>query len=448
MKKMTLLNSIKSYAAALFLITGLSSTAFAQDTASGSASEDTANFSGTLQMLGVAEYLKDDYRSDTRLYLFQKQARLGLDGTQGGIDYAFLLQFGGEESPKNQAGNVNNAVLSLLDAYIDIPIVSSDLFGIRIGQFKVPFSREQLANEDYLQYADKSINTLGFNLGRDVGFALHSKIGNVEGAAGIFTGGGIDIPQRYLPQELNIPMTVVRLGYNTLDKNIFSVKEFDPKKKGSGVAVYVSGMYEEDSLIGHSSVINSKQNDVSLFYNPKWNPFLSQKNAEGFLETGKLMQGEADAAFQADTGRLIITGGVEANYGKYENTFGKLSMYGGAAQVGFYIAPVQLALRYAVLYPSKEFGYYDSATTTTYELGQIDKKIQEINPALNIFVNDHLSISMDLQIWLDVPVATEGGLGAYNLMTMPGQASVAKGATNDIDRQNAGTARMKVQYIF
>jgi len=397
---------------------------------------------GTIQMLGVAEHLKDDYRSDNRVYLFQKQARLNVSGTEESIDYYFLLQFGGEEVPKGRNGNVGNTVMSLLEAYVDIPLVSRNL-GVRVGQFKAPFSREMLSDTDSLQFADYSINALGFNVGRDVGVALHGALGGFEAAAGVFTGGGINVPQRYLPQELNVPMSVVRMGFNTMDKNVLTVEQFNPSTSRQGFAVYVSGMYQEDSRIGHSSVMSSKQNDVSLFYNTNWNPYLRAVTASQ-VEIGTLMQLEADAAFLLDFGRVKLNGAVEANYGKYKNDLGSLTMRGGAAHGGIFIAPVLMSLRYAVLYPDENFGYFKSPTTYPI-VGKAP--IHEITPSMTFFFGRHVKLTMDLQIWIGVPVAMEPNLGAYNLMTMPDQAKWAA-STDAVKRQNAATGRMNFQFTF
>lgn len=450
MRSINILTTVRIWMIVVSFVIGASGLAFAEgDTAvasdqpkAGTITLTLPKVGGTIQMLGVAEHLKDDYRSDNRIYLFQKEARLNVSGTQDSIDYYFQLQFGGEEVPKGRNGNVGNTVMSLLDAYVDIPLMSKYL-GLRVGQFKVPFSREMISDTDYLQFADYSINAQGFNVGRDVGLAFHSAVKNFEAAFGVFTGGGINIPQRYLPQELNIPMTVARVGYNTLDKNILTVEQFNPRTSHSGVALYVSGMYEEDSRIGHSSVLAAKQNDVSLFYNTNWNPYLRAVTASQ-VEMGKLMQFEADIAFQVELGRVKINGAAEANYGKYENSLGSLEMKGGEVQGGIYLAPVQLSLRYAVLFPDSNFGYFK--TPTIYPI--VSKTpIHEINPGMNIFFGDHVKLTMDMQIWIGVPVATEVDLGAYNLMTMPDQSKLAV-TSGAVERQNAITGRMNFQFMF
>ena len=119
-------------------------------------------------------------------------------------------------------------------------------------------------------------------------------------------------------------------------------------------------------------------------------------------------------------------------------------MKGGEVQGGIYLAPVQLSLRYAVLYPDANFGYYKSPTV--YPI--VSKApIHELNPSMTIFIGSHVKLLMDLQIWVNVPVAMETDLGAYNLMSMPDQTGtgVTKGF---IERQNAASGRMNFQFVF
>jgi phosphate-selective porin OprO/OprP len=139
---------------------------------------DTFNVDGRFQLLGTLEHLDDPYNDSDRLYLFLKQARLNFNGQVKQCEYALQLMFGGEEVPER------NSVMSLLDAYVDVPI-SEDAFRVKIGQFKVPYSRERLFDSGDFLHVDRSINNAYFNLGRDVGVAAHGSAGQLTGAAGI-----------------------------------------------------------------------------------------------------------------------------------------------------------------------------------------------------------------------------------------------------------------------
>ncbi len=61
----------------------------------------------------------------------------------------------------------------------------------RVGQYKVPFNREQLTSSSALQFVDRSIVDRNFAFGRDVGFGLHGKIQKMFFyELGVFQGEG------------------------------------------------------------------------------------------------------------------------------------------------------------------------------------------------------------------------------------------------------------------
>ena len=61
----------------------------------------------------------------------------------------------------------------------------------RIGQFKVPFNREELNSSAYLQLVERSVVNKEFAFGRDIGAALYGVIGNyLTYGAGVFNGDG------------------------------------------------------------------------------------------------------------------------------------------------------------------------------------------------------------------------------------------------------------------
>ncbi len=427
---------------ALFITAGMGSMAFAQETIT----INKPDLGGTIQMLGVIERLKSNEpdTDENRIYLFEKQARLHVSGVQDFVTYKVLLGFGGEEVPER------NTVMSLKDAWFDVALVK-DAVGLRIGQFKVPYSRAMLADPDYQQFANDSINVLGFNLSYDTGLALHAKMGDISSAAGVFTGAGINTPQRYLPLSLGVPMSVLRIGYNTLDKDIFTVKQFDPYEGRSGVAFYVSGMYQKDSRVGHSTILSQKNTDVSLFYNSTWNQYLADSDYHDNLATHT--QYGADVAFQTDMGGMVFNGGAEINYGKFKTDLGELLLMGGEAYIGVYIKPIQVSLRYAVLLPDKNNNFaYKEYNSSGGLIGVFpiinDNPIHEINPSISIYISRNVKLVSDLQIWLDVPVAQETGLGPYNLMSQPDQATIADPASGEIERQNTVSARMNFQLMF
>src|SRR5207249_2034119 len=121
------------------------------------------------------------------------------------------------------------------------------------------------------------IQNLGFSWNRDVGAALHTYRGKFAGTIGVFTGGGRDVPQRYLPEKLGSPMLVGRFGYDDgVDEDMYDVSAQPTERGRVEKAFYVNALYLKDSLIGHSTVLNVRSTDKSLLINSNWNPFIAQ----------------------------------------------------------------------------------------------------------------------------------------------------------------------------
>ncbi|HZH78807.1 MAG TPA: porin [Archangium sp.] len=129
---------------------------------------------GRLQLLGFAQKLEDGARDNERLYLFLKQGRLNLSGNVDAWRYQVMIAFGGEEEIKAPTPGIS---LSLLDMYVDVPISFLGNTYVRVGQFKVPYSRERLTESGTLFFADRSVQNLAFRVGRDVGATLYTQAG-------------------------------------------------------------------------------------------------------------------------------------------------------------------------------------------------------------------------------------------------------------------------------
>lgn len=384
------------------------------------------------QIYGVAEKVDDAARYDTRLYLFLKQARLQLLGHVDEFKYQFQVAFGGEEEVKNK-----NSSLSLLDLSIDVPIY--DAVHFRVGQFRVPYSRERITDSAHMIFADRSMNNLVFSSGRDVGGALHGQFdNNMSFAAGVFTGAGRDVPLRFLPQKLGIPLTVLRVGMDTgVDEDMFTLKQnnFNPEK--TSWAFFVNGEYLKDSIVGHSSVLNVKTTEKSLLADSAWNPFFSTSKLGQFFKFG------SDWALRMPFGDYAFAAEAEINYGKYVNSSGSLSAIGGRGQVSVYKAPFEFGVRYSMLQPDNDFA------NTKRKI--VDNSLMhEIAPAATLYLMDHQAkIIFDFPMLLNVPVANEVGVGSYVLTEQSDQVSVLSTAANTITRQNfVPQARVLIQGSF
>jgi hypothetical protein len=396
----------------------------------------TMNVGGRVQLLGFAQNVQDTARDNHRLYLFLKQGRLMLSGNVDAWRYGMMVAFGGEDEIKAPTPGVS---LALLDAFVDIPLtfVNSNTY-VRVGQFRVPYSRERLTESGTLLFADRSVQNLAFRMGRDVGATVFTKAGPMVAGLGLFTAGGRDVPERYLPQTLGTPMVTLRAGIDTgLGEDVFVTRMTQAPPEKPAFGFFVNALYTTDSLVGHSSVFITRPAEKSLLLNANWNPYL----ARAPFELGKLWQVGADVAMRAPMGPGVVSAELEANFGVYQNKYGDIRVPGGRAQVAYELNPVHIALRYSLIQPDSNFAASNVAITGT-------KAIQQLTPALTYnFKGFPAKIIFDLPIQINTPVIFEQGVGSYLLVQQPDQTSMLKNNA-PITRQDVVEARMLVQASF
>ena len=396
---------------------------------------------GMVQMLGFAQHLNDPYKNDDRAYLFMNRARLRMSGRYDDIWFHTELGLGGEDAVVATTG----VSLGLLDFVFDIPLFHSRTTYLKVGQFKVPYGREQLTYEANLQFADRSIDNLGFVVGRDVGVALVSRPGPLTLIGGVFTGGGRDVPpNHYLPERLGVPLLAARAGIGDVDVDPFVLTQddegaVDHRRRG---AIFVNGLYSRDTLIGHSTVLNVKLADKSLLVDADWNPFIARAP---FLQ-GNWWQAGADAAGRLPLRVVDLAGEAELDFGRYSNGYGSVQMWGVRAQGGVIIRTFELAVRYAVLGPDSNFAYMTVPITGS-------QPIQEITPSATWFIRgQRLKLLADLPIIIHDPVFTEANVGSYAATDLPDQstilATMGMPTGNTVARQNVFAARLQLQAQF
>ena len=85
----------------------------------------------------------------------------------------------------------NNSILDDADINYDVTRGRKE-FQIKGGQFKVPFGRQELTTDGYLQFVDRSIVSDEFEKSRDIGFQLWGQTpkGTIEWRGGAFNGAG------------------------------------------------------------------------------------------------------------------------------------------------------------------------------------------------------------------------------------------------------------------
>lgn len=407
------------------------------------AKSDTAELDagGMIQALGFAQHLDDPDKDDNRLYLFLNRARLRLSGHYDRISFYTEMGVGGEDTVVSQTG----VSLSLLDFAFGIPLSPGGTTYLKVGQFKVPYGREQLAYSANFQFADRSIDYLGFKVGRDVGAAVVSKPGPFTLIAGIFTGGGRDVPpDHYLPEKLGVPLLAARAGVGNVDDDPFVLAQSDVAAAARRLraAFFLNGLYTRDSLIGHSTVLNVKLADKSLLLDGNWNPYIGQAP----LNRGTWWQAGADAAVRIPLRAVDLAGEAQFDLGRYENDYGSVQIWGLRAQGGVLYGPFELALRYAILGPDSKFAYMTVPLTGS-------QAIQEITPSLAWYIRGrNLKLLADAPVIIHDVVFTETGVGSYAATDLPDQATILASmgtpTASTVTRQNVIEGRLMLQAQF
>ena len=147
------------------------------------------------------------------------RARLTLSGKAfvPGLKYKFQSDFG-------------KGFVSLKDFYVDYELAKGVV--VRAGQFKRPFSRQQINSSSGLELVDRAITDAAFGAGREIGAMVHNnfdKSPEIEWAAGVFNGttekskfSGVVDPMTggvtggkftNVPKQVH-PMVIARGGYN------------------------------------------------------------------------------------------------------------------------------------------------------------------------------------------------------------------------------------------
>jgi hypothetical protein len=200
------------------------------------------------------------------------RGRLKLDGNAFSkrLRYSFLADFG-------------KGTAALKEYWLDAELVEKRLH-LTVGQFKRPFSRQQITSSARLELVDTAITDKAFGAGYDLGVMLHdnyTKSPTFEWALGVFNGTGerswfegavngaaipgeepgttvvegqVDAKAKFtnVPEMLH-PLVVARLGFNTPGLKGYSEADLEggPARFGIGV----SGLADLDADGGDDSAI-------------------------------------------------------------------------------------------------------------------------------------------------------------------------------------------------
>lgn len=405
---------------------------------------------GRGQMIGVYQNVPDPVRDNNRIYLFMKQARLGFSGRfEDAFTFEAQFAYGGENT------NGSNTDLGMMDFVADIKVepLGEDAI-VKVGQFRVPYSREGLTNRGRMNFGERSIANVAQYQGRDYGVAVQKKSGNLIGTIGTFSAGGRNVPQRYLPETLGLPETVVRFGYNDgMDQDIYHVDGTDLDLKRDAKAFYVNALVMQDTLIGHGVVNNLRTIDKNLLIDSNYNPYIAAgpNNAAGnagTLQRGWIWFVGGDASVRKFISeKKSLEGEVEANWGGYDNRYGALHIASFRAQGGLRVDPYSVNLRWAGLLMDRHAGRLATGPNRIVN-SAVGRMMHEITPSLVWNVKKHnMKLVADAPTYLNMPVFMERGVGGYVFADQAGQVTYLASGGN-ARHSIVPTARLMLQFEF
>lgn len=422
---------------------------------------------GRIQVMGDAELETDDYiRQHFRMYLWDEEDRLFTSGDYKGFKWNFEVAFGGE------AINSSNNQLNLLDASVDIPIITDMIYG-KVGQFKVPGNLESAIYEGSQLFSEKDpMFNLFFNQGYDTGVALYGHLGVLDGQFGLVQGGP-DVIQRYLPEVLNFPTPMfLRVGIN----DGITDDPFHPKQTGFDKpdklewAAHATGYVAADSNAGHSedlglgggylATFNANSDYGNVLISSVFNPYLG--NAGANPVTANYWQLGADAQVRAPLADTMFTATGQVMVGHYDMTISSAMPYesapasvaGQAVKPGQQYAlnigggeviasvgdkPWEVAGRFTVVIPDN--GMVGTWTTRNLNGTSTGKTyyapifvnsdpIYDLTlPSITLHVNNDVKVTAETLFLFDTPeVHSDDGM--YLVAEMPGSANSGINSAN------------------
>ncbi len=283
-------------------------------------------------------FLHDAGDNDNREHGLQwRRARLVFGGNFFGEHNKFKTEFG--VSPRDMNFRDGAARQSpIFDWYFEFDHLQS--LTLRIGQYKVPFSRQRVVSSADLQLVDRSLANAEFNLDRDVGFDFRSKDfmgwGKLRYYAGVYLGEGRDPFETdnfelfYLGRIEVLPLGLFE-DYSEVDFE----RSLKPKLSIGAAYAYVDGAKRNRGILGNTPT----DGGTTDYHNVTADVVLK---AAGFSLTGEFFYRSGRRKFGSAT--IVDDDGVEVLAPRE----GARTGLGWFAQAGFLIPrlPLEIAARY------------------------------------------------------------------------------------------------------
>jgi hypothetical protein len=212
--------------------------------------------------------------------------------------------------------------VTLKDFHADVELV--DDVWVRIGQWKRPFSRQQINSSGRLEVTDRAITDRAFGGGRDIGIAIrndYEKSPELEWTVGLFNGTGdastitsttttdpmtmvttttTGLPTN-VPREFR-PVIVGRVGINRNGMKGYSEADLEggPLRFGAGASVWLEGDFDENDRsnqkVQADYIVKSEGlSTTGGVY------FMTDQDGEGVLDTTNSLVG-----FHVQAGHMVV----------------------------------------------------------------------------------------------------------------------------------------------
>jgi hypothetical protein len=279
-----------------------------------------------------------------------------------------------------QIGADKGANFELKDTYLDFAYYPE--ITPRIGQWKVPFQREELTSDAFLEFgADRSIVNDEFTLERDIGFELYGSLLNnlIEYAGGVFNGAGRNVSPN--PNGPNL-LYAGRVVFQPLGKYEYTQGDLrdDPSTPLFAIGAAVAGLPNFNVLTENGSNRANLAKAI-LAIDPKiTNADVFQFTADvGFKYYGFAFEGEYDL-------RRIFHIQSPSAINKATTAHG-LRLQAGYL---FHPMPIEPAFRYAIV------------SDYCQNIKGACEREQEFTPALNYYIYKHrLKIGVNYSLFVE-----------------------------------------------
>lgn len=238
----------------------------------------------------------------------------------------------------------------------------------RVGQYKVPFSREQLTSSSALQFVDRSIVNEFFAFNRDVGVGVHGKIHDMFFyEAGVFQGEGRNADEGDFNGEDSNFLWAGRILFSPIGKDLKFKQNF-VKEPTVQIGAAIAGI--DSDIVGEGSSALSDETDQELY----------EIRGGDYAALGA--SGLQAISWAADIALLHPRANIEAEYiGTDFSPDGTDASdaydQGFRVQGGVFLIPkvLEIAARYAYIDFDEDVGDLDS--------------LWEITPAISYYLGEH-----------------------------------------------------------